>query len=87
MAMVLWPSKSHCLLEAARKGTYACAMFLLKTRCNYRETGPVDGGPDNRVQVNIQIPEPMSKAEFAKIIEGKALPDQPALPGPRSVER
>ncbi len=78
----------HCLLEAARKGQYACAMFLLKTRCNYRETGPVDGGPDSRVQVIIQIPEPMSKAEFARIIEGSAsLPDQPALLGPRSVER
>ena len=81
----------HCLLEAARKGQYACAMFLLKTRCGYRETGPVDGGPEG-VVVNISIPDPMSKAEFAKIIEGTAtvVPAGEAtdLPGPpKRVER
>ena len=81
----------HCLLEAARKGQYACAMFLLKTRCGYREQGPVDGGEGAAVQVNISIPPAMSKSEFAKIIEGTAtiVPagSAPALPGPNRVER
>ena len=28
----------HILMEQARKGVYACAMFLLKTRANYRSS-------------------------------------------------
>ena len=58
----------HYLLEAAKLGQYACAMFLLKTRCSYRESGPTDGEQAG-VAINISIPEGMSRAEFEKMID------------------
>lgn len=69
----------HILLTHAREGNVIAAIFLTKARLGWRDQGPVDGGPDNRVLVNISIPPPMSDAEFRKIIEGK----QATLPGPK----
>jgi len=70
----------NLLIEQARGGYAPAAMFLLKSKCGYRETGALDGS-DTRVQVNIQIPAPMSDAEFRQIIDGRAEPPAPALPG------
>lgn len=75
---------THILLQHAREGNVIAAIFLTKARLNWRDQGPVDGGPDNRVQVNISIPPPMTDKEFKAIIEGKAAA---ALPGPKSVTR
>ena len=77
------------LMEHARGGYSPAAMFLLKSKCGYREQGPPAGQAN--VQVNIQIPPPMSDAEFKAIIDGtaSAAPEPPALPTPRkgSVDR
>lgn len=72
------------LIEQARGGYAPAAMFLLKSKCGYRETGPPAGG-DTAVQVNIQIPAPMPAAEFQAIISGQAsgapvIDQQPVVP-------
>lgn len=55
------------LVQGARKGQYAPAMFLLKTRFGYRETGPTDGSA--QPSININIPPPLSADEFRKFVE------------------
>ena len=57
------------LMEAARGGNVASAMFLLKTRHGYREQGPVEGSAVP--QVNIVIPPKMSAEDF-RVIDGTA---------------
>lgn len=70
------------LLVAARAGAYACAMFLLKARCGYRETGPTDGGPDKRVTVAVLIPPPLTDAQAAALLSGLPKADRESLDGP-----
>jgi len=60
----------HSLLEAARKGQVAAAMFLLKCRHGYRETGQADGGPKVAVQIN--LPGAMDERAYTKMIEADA---------------
>lgn len=57
----------HSLLEAARKGQVAAAMFLLKCRHGYRETGQTDSAPKVAVQIN--LPAAMEAKAYAKMIE------------------
>lgn len=72
------------LLEHARKGMTVAAIFLAKARCGWREGEGMEGVRTvNNTQINIQIPPPMSDAEFKAIIEGQAEParEKPTLPG------
>lgn len=57
----------YSLLAAARKGNVAAAMFLLKTRHGYRETGQTDTAPKIAVQIN--LPGAMEERAYAKILE------------------
>lgn len=61
----------HTLLEAARKGQVAAAMFLLKCRHGYRETGQADSAPTVAVQIN--LPGAMDERSYAKMIEAEAV--------------
>ncbi len=80
---------THILLTHAREGNIIAAIYLTKARLGWREGTPAEGAGAPSVQVNIQIPPPMSPAEFAAIIEGTAEPVPPdaqtdapgALPG------
>ena len=75
---------THMLLQKARKGNIVAMIYLTKARLGWREGTPADGTAPPSVQVNIQIPAPMTDKEFAMIIEGRARPTQdpqPTLPG------
>ncbi len=61
------------LLKQALDGFAPAAMFLLKTRFRYRETGPPDGGDERSVSVNINIPAPMTDADFRRLIDGTSV--------------
>ena len=52
------------LVQQARGGYAPAAMFLLKTKFSYRETGNADGAAPS-----INIPPPMSDAELAEFLE------------------
>ena len=65
-------------MESAKSGYAPAAFFLLKTRCNYRESGPTDGNAG--VAINITIPPAMSRAEFEKMID--IAPDRKQLEAP-----
>ena len=54
------------LVEQARGGYAPAAMFLLKTKFAYRETGNADGAAPS---ININIPPPLSADEFRKFVE------------------
>ncbi len=81
---------THMLLHKAREGNIIAMIYLTKARLGWREGTPAEGAGAPAVQVNIQIPPPMSPEEFAAIIEGTAEPlpaDAPnaapvGLPGP-----
>lgn len=62
---------THILLSHARKGNVVAAIYLTKARLGWREGTPAEGHKQ-AVQVNIQIPPPMSEAEFRAITEGRA---------------
>ena len=55
----------NILLESARKGNFIPAIFLLKTKCKFVEQKTAE---PQEVNVRIQIPPPMSDAEFQKLI-------------------
>ena len=76
------------LLVAARKGQYACSMFLLKARCGYRETGPTDGGPDSRTTVNVLLPPPLTDAQAAALLSGLPKKERDTLqaPEPKTID-
>ncbi|EPR18284.1 hypothetical protein M527_13195 [Sphingobium indicum IP26] len=57
----------HSLLEAARKGQVAAAMFLLKCRHGYRETGQTDTAPKVAVQIN--LPGAMDERAYMHMVE------------------
>jgi len=59
------------LLHHARNGVTVAAIFLAKARCGWREGEGIEPRTINNTQINIQIPEPMSAEEFARIIDGK----------------
>ncbi len=59
----------HSLLEAARKGQVAAAMFLLKCRHGYRETGQADSAPTVAVQIN--LPAAMEAKAYTAMIEAE----------------
>lgn len=59
----------HSLLAAARKGNVAAAMFLLKTRHGYRETGQTDTAPKVAVQIN--LPGAMDEAAYVRMVEAE----------------
>jgi hypothetical protein len=69
----------HGLMRQARDGYAPAAMFLLKTRCGYRETGATDGG-DTKVNVQIVLPRALTMDEYMKTIENEPIP---ALPKPK----
>jgi hypothetical protein len=71
---------THILLQHARDGNIIAAIYLTKARLGWREGTPADGAGQNNVQVNIQIPPPMSSEEFQRIIAGGA----GASPEPRA---
>ncbi len=59
------------LLQHARRGITVAAIFLAKARCGWREGEGLEGARTvNNTQINIQIPPPMSDAEFKAIIDG-----------------
>lgn len=60
----------HSLLKAARNGNVAAAMFLLKCRHGYRETGQTDSAPKVAVQIN--LPAAMDARAYAAMVEGEA---------------
>ncbi len=60
------------LLTQARKGVTVAAIFLAKARLGWIEGRAAEAPPTAPVQVNIQIPPPMSDAEFRRVIEGNA---------------
>jgi arginine/lysine/ornithine decarboxylase len=60
----------HTLLAQARKGNVAAAMFLLKCRHGYRETGVTDSAPKVAVQIN--LPGAMDERAYATMIEKEA---------------
>lgn len=72
----------HSLLAAARKGQIAAAMFLLKCRHGYRETGQTDAAPKVAVQIN--LPGAMDERAYARLIEEG---EGGSCPSPRSPER
>lgn len=56
------------LAKAAEKGNVAAAMFLLKTRCGYRENGdPSEVAPRSNVIINLPASIPME--EYRKAID------------------
>jgi len=59
----------HSLLVAARKGQIAAAMFLLKCRHGYRETGQADSAPKVAVQIN--LPAAMEAKAYAAMVESE----------------
>lgn len=59
------------LLTHARNGNVTAAIYLSKARLGWRDQGPATPAVGSAVQVNIQIPAPMSDAEFKKIVEVK----------------
>lgn len=59
----------HSLLSAARKGNVAAAMFLLKCRHGYRETGVNDAAP--KIAVQIILPAAMEERTYTRMIEGE----------------
>ena len=59
----------HSLLAAARKGNVAAAMFLLKTRHGYRETGQTDTAPKVAVQIN--LPGAIDEAAYVRMVEAE----------------
>lgn len=56
------------LVAAMRAGSFVPAMFILKAKFLWRESGPIDGGADTRVAINLSIPPGMSREEAAKLI-------------------
>jgi hypothetical protein len=74
------------LLSQARNGNTVAAIFLAKARLGWIEGRAAEAPPASPVQVNIQIPPPMSDAEFRRVIDGKAASESEeptqALPGP-----
>ena len=60
------------LLTQARTGNTVAAIFLAKARLGWIEGRAAEAPPIAPVQVNIQIPPPMSDAEFRRVIDGKA---------------
>ncbi len=65
---------THILLQHARDGNIVAAIYLTKARLGWREGTPAEGAGTANVQVNIQIPPPMSDVEFQKIIDGAPEP-------------
>ena len=63
------------LLKAMRAGEYTPAIFMLKGKFQWRESGPIDGGPESRVAINLHIPPGMSRAEATALISDIS-PDQ-----------
>lgn len=59
----------HSLLTASRKGNVAAAMFLLKCRHGYRETGMGDAAP--RIAVQINLPAAMEERTYTRMLEGE----------------
>lgn len=57
----------HSLLTAARKGNVAAAMFLLKCRHGYRETGQTDTAPKVAVQIN--LPGAMDERAYMHMVD------------------
>jgi len=71
----------HGLMRQAREGYAPAAMFLLKTRCGYRETGSPDGG-DTKIAVQIVLPGAMSMADYERMVDAS-----PALALPQPVAK
>ena len=65
------------LMEKARKGDGASAMFLLKSRHGYRDHGPVDGDAAAPV-VNITLPAALSPDQWLRMVN--------VTPQPRQIE-
>ena len=54
---------------AVDKGNVAAAMFLLKCRHGYRESGPENGEGGARVAVVVNLPGALDPTQYAKLIE------------------
>ncbi|MCE7796024.1 hypothetical protein LWE61_05545 [Sphingobium sufflavum] len=63
----------HTLLAQARKGNVVAAMFLLKCRHGYRETGQTDSAPKIAVQIN--LPGALDERAYANLIASEARHD------------
>ena len=58
------------LRKKAEEGDAPSAMFLLKSRHNYRDRGDVDDSNQPGVSVQITLPGPLDPTTYAKLIEG-----------------
>lgn len=60
---------TNLFLVAARDGNITAAIFLAKTRAGFVENAPPPASsPQTAVQVNISIPEPLSRERFLEIV-------------------
>ncbi|EQB00238.1 hypothetical protein L288_18545 [Sphingobium quisquiliarum P25] len=53
----------NVLIDKAKEGDVTALMFALKTRHGYRDHGAVNGGDDNRVAIQINLPGPSASLE------------------------
>jgi len=59
----------NVLIEKAKDGDLTALMFALKTRHGYRDHGAVNGGDDNRVAIQINLPGPTASLdEYQRMI-------------------
>ncbi|MEO1237748.1 MAG: hypothetical protein AAFX76_13250 [Planctomycetota bacterium] len=61
------------LLTHAREGSITAAIYLSKARLGWRDQGAIPQTA-NATQVNINIPAPMSKEDFDKLVNVKKVP-------------
>lgn len=60
---------THHLLRAARKGNITAAIYLTKARLGWRE-GDAPEGNRQAVQVNINLPSPLEREEYLRMVTG-----------------
>lgn len=53
----------NVLIDKAKQGDITALMFALKTRHGYRDHGTPNGGDDNRVAIQINLPGPSASLE------------------------
>lgn len=66
---------SNVLIEKAKEGDITALMFALKTRHGYRDHGAVNGGEDNRVAIQINLPGPSASLEDYQRLIAVETPD------------
>ena len=73
------------LMAQARKGNTTAAIFLLKGSRGWKEGEMPKGETVPGTQINISIPQAMSKEEFAKLVEVEVVPEPPETQTPQVI--